>query len=72
MYLKHDNGIVTFVMIAGKDKVKSTMTLSQARRVIVQGENVEETPTEIIIDNKYFFPLAKTKSRKKKEVADDV
>lgn len=65
MNIKNENGIVTFIMRAGKDKVRSTMTLSQARRIIFGSKNVVETDTEIIVDDKWFFPSVPEEKPKK-------
>ena len=70
MNIKSENGMVTFVMRAGKDKVRSTMPLSDANRIISLGKNVVNTATEIIVDDTYFFPAEPEKkaTKKKKEV----
>lgn len=75
MKIKHENGKVTFVMRAGKDKVRSQMTLWEAERIVSTSENVVNTDTEIIVDDTYFFPVEKevkpVKSKKGKEVVDN-
>lgn len=75
MKIKHDNGKVTFVMRAGKDKVRSQMTLWEAERIVSTGENVVNTDTKIIVDDTYFFPAIKevkpVKNKKAKEVSDN-
>ena len=74
MKIKSENGMVTFVMRAGKDKVRSKMALGEANRIISSGKNVVETEIDIIVDDTYFFPVeAEKKSRKKKddEVTED-
>lgn len=68
MKIKSENGMVTFVMRAGKDKVRSQMTLGEANRIISTGKDVVETETDVIVDDKYFFPVeVEKKSRKKKD-----
>ena len=75
MKIKHENGKVTFVMRAGKDKVRSQMTLWEAERIVSTGENVVNTDTEIIVDDTYFFPVIREvkppKNKKVKEVEDN-
>ena len=68
MKIKSENGMVTFVMRAGKDKVRSTMSIGEANRIISTGKDVVETDTEVIVDDNYFFPIEiEKKSRKKKD-----
>lgn len=68
MKLITENGMVTFVMRAGKDKVKSKMSIAEAYRIMKSGKEVVETETEVIVDDKYFFPVElEKKSRKKKD-----
>ena len=43
MDIKHENGMVDFVMRAGKDFVKGTTTLEHAQSIVKNGENVEIT-----------------------------
>ena len=72
MKVKSENGIVTFVMRAGKDKVKSKMLIGRALQIINASENVVEKKNEIIVDDKYFFPAEKEKPIKENdEVTDD-
>ena len=67
MKIKSENGMVTFKMRAGKHKVISKMPYSEAYRIATTGDIVE-TPTEIIVNDTYFFPVEpEKKSRKKKE-----
>lgn len=73
MNIKSENGMVTFIMKAGKDKVRSSMSLAEANRIVSSAENVVETATEVIVNDTYFFPIEK-KSRKKtkgEEMTDD-
>lgn len=68
MKLITENGMVTFVMRVGKDKVKSKMSIAEAYRIMKSGKEVVETETEVIVDDKYFFPVElEKKSRKKKD-----
>ena len=68
MKIKSENGMVTFVMRAGKDKVRSTMSIGEANRIISTGKDVIETELDVIVDDKYFFPVeVEKKSRKKKD-----
>ena len=70
MKLKTENGMVTFLMKTGKDKVMSEMSLKDASSIISNSQDVVETDTEIIVDDTYIFPGEKIKSRKK--VSDEV
>lgn len=65
MKIKHENGIVTFLMRTGKDLVRSTMTIGSAQGVLNKGESVIEKDGQIIVDDTYFFPVAVTPKRKK-------
>jgi hypothetical protein len=65
MKIKHENGIVTFLMRTGKDFVRSTMTIASAMGIINHGGNVVEENNQIIVDDTYFFPAIP--DRKKKE-----
>ena len=68
MKIKSENGMVTFIMRAGKDKVRSTMSIGEANRIVSTGKNVVETEIDIIVDDTYFFPVeVEKKSRKKKD-----
>lgn len=68
MKIKSENGMVTFIMRAGKDMVRSKMTLGEANRIISSGTKVEKTEISVIVDDKYFFPVeVEKKSRKKKD-----
>lgn len=71
MKLKHNNGIVTYLMRTGKDFVRSTMTIGSAQGIINKGESVVEKGYQIIVDDKYFFPLATIPKRKKQTEGDE-
>ena len=67
MKIKSENGMVTFIMRAGKDMVRSTMSIGEANRIISSGKNVVETEIDVTVDDTYFFPVeTEKKSRKKK------
>ena len=70
MKLITENGMVTFLMKVGKDKVKNQMSLKDASAIISSSQDVVETDTEMIVDDKYFFPAEKVKSRKKIDKED--
>lgn len=71
MYIKHENGIVTYLMRTGKDFVRSTMTIGSVLGIVNNGETVVEKDGQIIVDDTYFFPAVATpKSRKKKMERD--
>lgn len=69
MNIKSENGMVTFVMRAGKDKVRSKMSIGEANRIINAGKEVVENATEVIVDDTYFFPIEK-KTRKNTKVEE--
>ena len=72
MKLKSENGNVTFIMRAGKDKVKSQMSAKEVSKLINSSNDVVETATEIIVDDKYFFPADVEKKSHKKNKTGDV
>lgn len=65
MKIKHENGMVTFLMKTGKDFVRNQMTIGAATGIINHGKSVVEEDNQIIVDDKYFFPAIP--NRKKKE-----
>ena len=65
MKIKHENGMVTFLMRTGKDLVRSKMTIGSAQGIVNKGKNVIEKDGQIIVDDTYFFPVAVTPKRKK-------
>lgn len=72
MEIKHEKGMVDFVMKTGKDFVKGTTSLAHAQSVVKNGEHVEETNkrgfgNEICVDDKYFFPISKHRPNKQKK-----
>ena len=66
MKIKAENGMVTFIMKAGKDKVRSSMSLAEANRIIESGESVIETERGIVVDETYYFPVEKKPRKKSK------
>ena len=72
MKIKSENGMVTFVMRTGKDKVRSKMSISDADRIIKSSKDVVKTSTEIIVDDTYFFPIEPEKVSRKKKESDEV
>ena len=75
MDIKHENGMVDFVMRTGKVFVKGTTSLAHAQSVVKNGENVEITNKrgsgkEICVDDKYFFPMVKNRPNKSKNVEE--
>lgn len=71
MKIANENGIVTFIMKAGKDLVKSTMSLSEADKIIKKGKITESTEIDgynLSVDDKYFFAVEKDPNKKKKSV----
>jgi hypothetical protein len=57
MKIKHENGMVTFVMRTGKDLVRSKMTIGTAYGIVNHGKDVSEKDGQIIVDDKYFIPV---------------
>lgn len=74
MKIKSENGMVTFVMRAGKDKVRNTIPLIDAMKIVSSGEKITQTESEIVVDDKYFFPAEiekKYRKNKATEVSED-
>lgn len=76
--IKHDRGIVTFVMRTGKTFVRDKMQLATALAIAKKGKEVIETKKrgygyELCVDDTYFFPMVEAKLRKPKktEVVDE-
>ncbi len=62
MKIKNSNGIVDFIMKAGKDLVKATMELSEAEKIIKNGEMKKTTAVKgynVCVDGKYYFNTEK-------------
>ena len=70
MKIKHENGIVTYLMRTGKDFVRSTMTIGSAQGIVSKGESVIKKDGQIIVDDKYFFPAVVAPKRKKQTEGD--
>lgn len=70
MKIKHENGIVTYLMRAGGDFVRSTMTIDYALGIVSKGTTVFEKDGQIIVDDKYFFPAVDVPKRKKRREED--
>lgn len=71
MKIKHEKGIVTYVMRTGATFVRCKMALAYANRMVKHSKNVVETDergygVEICVDDKFFFPVEK----KAQEVAE--
>ena len=71
MNIKHENGMVTFTKRAGKDLVRSQMTIGSALSIVKCGGEVVEEGDRIIVDDTYFFPAVVVPKKRKKEVEDD-
>lgn len=68
MRLKSENGMVTFLMVAGKDLVQASMSVASAQAIIKSSNDVQRCNRKdypICVDNKWFFPEAIDKPRKK-------
>ena len=64
MKIKHESGMVTFLMRTGSDLVRNQMTIATAQGIVNKGKTVVEKDGQIIVDDTYFFP-AMPKPRKK-------
>ena len=77
MEIKHEKGIVTFRMRAGKDMVRNTMPLGIAKSIVAKAKETKEIDGGVWVDNKYLFPTVRAKKQKvevseeKKEVEKD-
>ena len=77
MEIKHEKGIVTFRMRAGKDMVRNTMPLGIAKSIVARAKETKEIDGGVWVDNKYLFPTVREKkpkvevSEEKKEVEKD-
>lgn len=68
MKIQHENGLVTFLMRTGTDLVRSQMTLASALGKINHAKTLEEKDGQIIVDDKFFFPMEDApKSRKRRK-----
>ena len=72
MKIKHNGGMVTFVMRTGKVKVKSEMPIANAIGIVNHAKNIVEKDNEIIVDDTYFFPAEIEPKTRKKPKADEV
>lgn len=71
MKIKHENGMVTFIMRTGNSLVRSQMPIGSAMGIVNNGKTVTEKNGQIIVDDTYFFPaVAVPKSRKKQTECD--
>ena len=66
MEIKHEKGIVTFRMRAGKDMVRNNMPIGIAKSIIAKAKTTKEENGELIVDDLYFFPVAAEKKNSKK------
>ena len=73
MKIKSENGIVTFMMKAGKDLVKSTMGVSYADTLLQNAKAKEQVTMSgvkmVMVDNKYYLPI---EVQKKKATTEEV
>ena len=71
MKIKHENGIVTFIMRTGESLVRSQMPIGSAMGIVNHGKDVVEKDGQIVVDDTYFFPaVVVPKSRKKQTECD--
>lgn len=71
MKIKHENGMVTFIMKTGKSLVRSQMTIGSAMGLVNHGNNVVEKDGQIIVDDTYFFPVHISHKKHKKHTECD-
>ncbi len=69
--IKHENGMVTFLMRTGKDFVRSQMTIGSANAKIVRAKTLEEKDGQLIVDDTYIFPVVAAPKRKKQTEGDE-
>jgi len=64
MILKVENGMVAYVMRAGRDLVQDKMSLAAAERICAKGTKVSKTIKgfPISVDDKFFFKGVTKKS----------
>lgn len=77
MNIKHEKGIVTYVMRTGGTFVRSKMSLAHANVTVKTGNNIEETDkrgygVEICVDDTYFFPVEKKAEKQETEETTEV
>ena len=77
MNIKHEKGVVTYVMRTGGTFVRSKMSLAQANVMVKTGNHIEETDkrgygVEICVDDTYFFPVEKKAKKKETEETTEV
>ena len=66
MEIKHEKGIVTFRMRAGKDMVRNDMPIGIAKSIIAKAKTIKQETCEVIVDDLYFFPVVPEKKKPKK------
>ena len=66
MEIKHEKGIVTFRMRAGKDMVRNNMPIGIAKSIIAKAKTTKEVNGELVVDDLYFFPVVPEKKKPKK------
>ena len=71
MKIKHEKGIVTFLMRTGKDLVRGQMTIGFATALVNKGTSVVEEDNQIIVDDTYFFPTIPEPRKKHKESEEE-
>ena len=69
MEIKHEKGIVTFRMRAGKDLVRNTMPIGTAKSIVARAKETNEIEGGVWVDDKYLFPTVPEKKKPtKKEI----
>ena len=68
MKIEHENGMVTFLMRAGKYMVRNQMSIEDAQNIVTNGDAVIEKEGQIAVDDTFFFPAVVPKRKKKTEV----
>lgn len=73
MKIKSEKGIVTFLMKAGNDLVKSTMGVGYADTLLQNAKSKEQVTMSgvkmVMVDNKYYLPI---ELPKKKATSEEV
>ena len=66
MKIKHENGMVTFLMRTGKSFVRHKMSITSAQLIIDGATDVIEKDGQIIVNDTFFFPAVITPKRKRR------
>ena len=72
MELKVKNGMVEFLLISGKDRVRNSMREAEAKELLEKGKVVEKDG-QIIVNGKFIFgePKEEEKEEPKEEITEE-